>query len=155
MRSAALLAGCLLLTATAQAGPPPSLDGLPLIELPAEGPGRHMAVIWSGDGGWRDLDKEIGEVLAQNGVSVVGVDSLRYFWSAKTPDAVAADLARLLVYLREREGRSAFLLVGYSFGAGILPFAVNRLPDDLRAAVVQVSLLGLEARAAFEIEVAG
>jgi type IV secretory pathway VirJ component len=47
------------------------------------------------------------------------------------------------------------LLVGYSFGAGILPFAVNRLPDAERSAVLQISLLGLEPRALFEIAVSG
>jgi len=134
---------------------PPELADLPVVVLPGEPASALGAVIYSGDGGWRDLDKEIGEVLSQHGVSVVGVDSLRYFWSGKTPEQVAADLARLLEFLREREGRSRVLLVGYSFGAGILPFAVNRLPEALRASVVEVSLLGLEARAAFEIEVAG
>jgi type IV secretory pathway VirJ component len=47
------------------------------------------------------------------------------------------------------------LLIGYSFGADVLPFAVNRLPADERARVVLLSLLGLESHAPFEIEVTG
>jgi len=54
---------------------------LPLIELPASHPSPLLAIIVSGDGGWRDLDKVIAEKLSRNGVSVVGCDSLRYFWS--------------------------------------------------------------------------
>ena len=141
--------------AAEQAGLDEEIADLPVVVLPGEPPSALGAIIYSGDGGWRDLDKEIGEALSEHGVAVVGVDSLRYFWNERTPEDVAEDLARLLRYLRDRTGRSRMLLVGYSFGAGILPFAVNRLPDAERALVAQVSLLGLEAHASFEIEVSG
>ena len=45
------------------------------------------------------------------------------------------------------------LLVGYSFGADVLPFVVNRLPADLRARVASVSLLGIDSNASFEVRV--
>lgn len=132
-----------------------ALPDLPLVVLPAPRPGPLAAIIYSGDGGWRDLDKTMGETLAARGVPVVGVDSLRYFWHAKPPERVAADLAALLVACRRAWGDVRFVLVGYSFGAGVLPFAVNRLSAADRAHVVEVALLGLEARAPFEIEVTG
>ena len=132
-----------------------SLAGLPLIEIPAQQPGELFAVIYSGDGGWRDLDKTVAEILARRGVPVVGVDSLRYFWHAKTPEQVARDLAAILDSFQGRWGTPHALLVGYSFGAGILPFAFNRLPVSARAAVVQISLLGLEPTAPFEFHVSG
>jgi type IV secretory pathway VirJ component len=131
------------------------LADLPLEELPADRPGPRMAVIYSGDGGWRDLDKQIGEFLAAHGTPVVGIDSLRYFWREKTPDQVARDLARILRHYRARWGTNEVILVGYSFGAGVVPFAANRLPSDVRATVVQVSLLGLGPRAPFEFRVSG
>ena len=56
---------------------------LPLVELPASHP-RGLAIILSGDGGWRDLDKTIGEQLSSEGISVVGWDCLRYFWRHKS-----------------------------------------------------------------------
>ena len=50
------------LAAEAAAG----LAGLPLIELPVASAGSRMAVVYSGDGGWRDIDKEIaGRLQAQ------------------------------------------------------------------------------------------
>lgn len=134
---------------------PSPLRDLPLVELPSHQPGAAMAVIYSGDGGWRDLDKSIGEWLAGAGVSVVGVDSLRYFWHAKTPERVAEDLAGILQHYGSRWQRSQVALIGYSFGAGVVPFAMNRLPPAERARVVQVSLLGLESRAPFEFHVSG
>ncbi len=127
-----------------------SLQGLPLVELPASGPGDLMAVFYSGDGGWRDLDKQIGGILAAQGIATIGVDSLRYFWREKTPQQVADDLAAILRHYRSAWGRKDAILLGYSFGAGILPFAVNRLPPSERATIRQISLLGLEKFAPFE-----
>jgi type IV secretory pathway VirJ component len=45
------------------------------------------------------------------------------------------------------------LLIGYSFGADVLPFVVNRLPADLRAHIASVSLLGIDSNASFEVHV--
>ena len=129
------------------------VQDLPLVELPATGSGDLLAVFFSGDGGWRDIDKQIGEVLAARGIATVGVDSLRYFWQRRTPDEVARDLAAILSHYRAKWGRDRAILLGYSFGAGVLPFAVNRLPPAERAMVRQVSLLGLEKRTEFEFHV--
>ncbi len=132
-----------------------ALADLPLIEISAQTPGDLVAVIFSGDGGWRDLDKTLAEILARRGVPVVGVDSLRYFWRAKTPDQVARDLAAILAAQRDRGNARGALLIGYSFGAGILPFAYNRLPAAERERVVQLTLLGLDRTAPFEFHVSG
>jgi type IV secretory pathway VirJ component len=130
-----------------------SLGGLPLVELPASGPGDLMAVFYSGDGGWRDLDKQISGILAEHGIPTVGVDSLRYFWEEKTPEQVADDLAAILRHYRAAWGRQQAILLGYSFGAGILPFAINRLPSPEKARIRQISLLGLVKFALFEFHV--
>jgi type IV secretory pathway VirJ component len=131
------------------------LRGLPLVELPSEAPGPWMAVIFSGDGGWRDLDKTVGELLAREGVPVVGVDSLRYFWRKKTPEQVAADLAEIIRHYGDAWGTHEVAVIGYSFGAAVVPFAVNRLPDAERARVAQISLLGLGSRAPFQFRLEG
>jgi type IV secretory pathway VirJ component len=133
-----------------------TLASLPLVRLPAADPGPLFAVIYSGDGGWRDLDKTIGEFLAQRGVPTIGVDSLRYFWRQRTPEEVARDLGAILEAetARGAPNRRA-ILIGYSFGADILPFAWNRLPERWRDRVVQVSLLGLGSHAAFEFHLSG
>lgn len=128
---------------------------LPLVEVAVASAPTQMAVIYSGDGGWRDLDKDIARVLVREGTPVVGVDSLRYFWNEKSPDVVAADLARVLRHYRARWDVQRVLLIGYSFGAGILPFAIHRLPPDLQEGIAQISLLGLEPLASFQFSVAG
>jgi type IV secretory pathway VirJ component len=136
----------------ALAGP---LAHLSLTELPALRPGPAMAVIYSGDGGWRDIDKQIGEILARKGMPVVGVDSLRYFWREKPPAEIARQLSQIIRHYAVQWATPKVVLIGYSFGAGILPFAVNHLPAEDRARVVQVSLLGLEPHAVFEVKLSG
>ncbi|MFC0694536.1 virulence factor family protein [Paraburkholderia humisilvae] len=131
------------------------VSDLPLIELPAAQPTDKLAIVISGDGGWRDLDKTIAESLQRQGVSVVGWDALRYFWSEKTPAQTSHDLARVLETYGSRWHARDIALVGYSFGADVMPFAYNRLPDALRAKVSFVSLLGFAPDADFQIRVTG
>jgi len=131
-----------------------SVDGLPIVEVPpsAGKEGQHPLVIfYSGDGGWRDIDKKIGGYLSDQGYFVVGIDSLRYFWRKKDPDRMAADLDRLIRHYGKQALGNGIMLVGYSFGADIIPFMVNRLSADTKSEVKMVSLLGVSEHASFEI----
>jgi type IV secretory pathway VirJ component len=131
--------------------PAPAVRDLPLVELPAAGGSRTLAIVVSGDGGWASLDRQIGETLSQQGVSVVGINSLKYFWRARTPDGAAADLTRVLRHYVPAWNASRILLVGYSRGSDVLPFMASRLPADLREKVRLVALLGFSHRAGFEL----
>jgi type IV secretory pathway VirJ component len=141
----------------AQLVPPPTpVADLPLVEVPA-GPGEArdlMAVVLTGDGGWAELDKGVAAALASEGVPAVGWSSLRYYWTPRTPEQAAADLARIIVHYTQSWGTQHVALVGYSFGAAVLPFLVPRLPPDVRDHVVGVTLLGLPDIASFEFHVA-
>jgi len=129
---------------------------LPLAEVPAPDPHRDaFAIIYSGDGGWRDLDRSLADVLAAKGMSVVGVDVLRYYWKQKAPALAASDLARIIRYYQKRWQRNKVVLIGFSFGADVLPFLVSRLPADLQADVSLLSLLSPERTTAFEVEATG
>lgn len=135
------------------APPPAQLADLPIVELPAAGSGTRFAVLLSGDGGWAGIDKGIAAALVAKGVPVAGFDSLRYFWSARTPEGLAADLDRVIRYYAARWKRSDVILIGYSQGADVLPFALNRLPTRTRARVHLTALLGLGQKASFEFHV--
>ena len=135
----------------------PEVQDLPLVEEPASGgPVRDvLAVLLSGDGGWAGIDKGIAGALAGRGIPVVGWNSLRYYWTPRTPDGAGQDLARLLRHYMGAWGKRRVILLGYSFGADVLPFLVSRLPTELRSRVAGVGLLGLSPRAAFEFHVTG
>ena len=141
---------------THQPRAPLTLKDLPLIEVPQTGAGNDdaFAVLLSGDGGWAGIDKEVARALAERGIPVVGWDTLRYFWSARTPQGVARDLERTLQYYATAWNRRHALVIGYSQGADVLPFAVNRLPEAARRMIQTTTLLGLGRNAAFEFHLA-
>ena len=114
-----------------------------------------MAIVLSGDGGWRDLDRQVAGLLQGAGVPTVGLDSLRWFWSARTPGETGAELARLIDLYTDRWDVAKVILVGYSFGADVLPDAYLAMPPEARAKVAQISLLGLAAQADWQITVSG
>ena len=136
---------------------PADIGDLPVNEVRAEGTSNsdEMAVLLTGDGGWAGLDQELAAQLAASGVPTVGLNSLKYFWTERSPAETAKDVARVMSHYLAAWNKQRVLLVGYSFGADVLPFVVNRLPPELRARVATVSLLGVDSNASFEIRIAG
>ena len=133
--------------------PPPEIGNLPIEVVPASGTSAEFALLLTGDGGWAGLDQELAARLAASGVPTVGLNSLKYFWKQRTPDETAQDVARIVRHYLSAWNKQRVLLVGYSFGADVLPFVVNRLPPDLRAKVASVSLLGIDGNASFEVSI--
>jgi type IV secretory pathway VirJ component len=127
---------------------------LPVMQMKPKGDPRGVALIWSGDGGWRDIDQSLGALLFDKGFAVVGIDSLRYFWSQRTAQEMARDTS-LMVKAADPTERLPILLAGYSFGANVLPFAWPHLDPRIRAHTRLVALLAPEERTGFQISVAG
>lgn len=130
-------------------------ETLPVIEVPAAQASDTVTLFYSGDGGWRDLDRDVAAQMAQRGYPVVGIDALRYFWQHKSPQQGAADLSRLMQTYREKWGARHFVLAGYSFGADVLPAFYNQLPAADQQQVQAILLLALARSGSFEIEVQG
>jgi type IV secretory pathway VirJ component len=131
-----------LAAAMVLAAPLASRAAAPWVEVPASAPGDTLAVFYSGDGGWAAIDRGVARRLADGGVAVVGVNSLRYFLTRRSPQGAADDLAVTLRHYGDLWGRKRVVLVGYSFGADALPAIVPDLPADLRAQVRAVVLVG-------------
>ncbi|MCO5063147.1 MAG: virulence factor family protein [Rhizobiaceae bacterium] len=127
---------------------------LPAVDLPATGTPKAVAILISGDGGWRDLDKTMGEWLSTQGVHVVGLDSLHYFWSRRTPQELATDLAAL-VKDADPQQKLPVLLIGYSFGADTIPFAWPLLPTALQARTKVLALLAPSLSTSFQVTISG
>jgi len=131
-------------------------SGLPLTEVPATLKAERDAVVIlvSGDGGWAGLVQNVAAGLAADGLPVVGLNSLRYFWRKRTADETAAAVASVMRHYMSAWNKNRVILVGYSFGADVMPFVVNRLPADLRDKIGAVALLGLSHDATFEFHAA-
>ncbi len=123
---------------------------LPLIEVVAKDPSHTIAVFLSGDGGWAAIDKAIAGALQKHGVSVVGINSLKYFWRTRTPEGGATDLARITKFYRAKWNADTVIVIGFSRGAGVMPFMLNRLPDDEHGFVKLMALVGAEHTAGFK-----
>lgn len=128
---------------------------IPVVEVPAGQTTDTVTLFLSGDGGWRDLDRDVAGEMAKLGYPVVGIDTLRYYWQHKTPEQSAADLSELMQHYRQKWGTKRFVLAGYSFGADVLPAIYNRLPTEDQQRVDAVVLLAFARSGSFEIEVEG
>jgi type IV secretory pathway VirJ component len=154
LRPAALLA-CLLIGSACSNDAAIAVEDLPLTVLPVTKASPQLALMLSGDGGWAGLDEALGDEMVKRGIPVVGVSTLKYFWRERTPEETTADMVRVLrKYLAAWKAKK-ILLIGYSFGADVMPFVVNRLPADLRSRIVTVTLLGMGQKAGWEVHVAG
>lgn len=129
------------------------LEDLPLVELPTSSNNHTLAVMISGDGGWAGIDKQVADVLNKDGIAVVGLNSLQYFWSKKDPNTTGKDLVRILNHYSRVWGPEKLILIGYSTGADTLPFMASRLPESLKSKVHAVALLGMGKEANFEFHV--
>jgi type IV secretory pathway VirJ component len=140
---------------------PSTVADLSLVEVPATSSARSatsaspptrddFAIVMTGDGGWASLDKQIAASLAEAGVPVVGWSSLDYYWKARTPDGAAIDLARIISHYTAAWHKTRVRIIGYSFGADVASFLVNRLPDALKSQIAAVVLLAPSPTATFE-----
>ena len=127
------------------------VGGLPLHVVVTKAPSPTAVTIFlSGDGGWAGLDRRISDDLAARGVAVVGLDTRSYLMKARTPDEAAGDVARVMRHYTAQWAVQHVAVVGYSRGADLAPFVVNRLPSDLRSELALVALLGPAERAGFQ-----
>lgn len=135
---------------------PDDVADLPLIEVEpgsaAEAPPR-FAILLTGDGGWAGLDRGVADALAAQGLRVIGFSTLKFFWQKQTPEATAQALARVIAHYGKGDANARFVLVGYSFGASLVPVVINRLPDELRPRVQEGVMISPDDEAVFEIHV--
>jgi type IV secretory pathway VirJ component len=139
----------------------PSLDRSAIVVAPAAGvtapAGKDdvLTILYSGDGGWSDLDKRLGTEFAARGIPVIGIDSFTYFWRSRSPDIAAQQLDALINQSLAKWHKQRVWLVGFSFGADVLPSLIDRLPAATRARIAQLVLLSPSRDINFEIQFEG
>jgi len=123
---------------------------LPLIVNDTAPRATTMVVIISGDGGWAAIDKSLAAQCNAAHLPVVGLNSLQYFWRSRTPDEAAADLERIITTYSKRWNSARVLIIGYSRGADVLPFMINRLSRPAADRIALIALMGVSVRVDFE-----
>ncbi len=135
---------------------PQDVADLPLTEVaPATGSAgsERIAILLTGDGGWAGLDQGVAEALAADGVQVVGFSTLKFFWQKRSPEETAAAIARVIGHYTAGKPAARVALVGYSFGASLVPVVFNRLPDAARETIDLQFMISPDDEAVFEIKV--
>jgi type IV secretory pathway VirJ component len=128
---------------------------LPLIILPVtRSDTLPLLVFMSGDGGWTSFDEGVSESIVKKGIPVIGIDTQKYFWQARTPIETAEELVKVLQHYMAAWGKKSFVLCGYSFGADVIPFMVTRLTGNFAGMMKSAVMLSPDPKADFEIHVA-
>ncbi|HSX60201.1 MAG TPA: AcvB/VirJ family lysyl-phosphatidylglycerol hydrolase [Tahibacter sp.] len=133
---------------------PQDVADLPLTDVaPTAAANGRIAIVLTGDGGWAGLDQGVADALAADGVRVIGFSTLKFFWKQRTPDEAAAAVARVVGHYAARNPDARFALVGYSFGASLVPVVFNRLPEAARGMIDLQFMISPDDEAVFEIKV--
>jgi type IV secretory pathway VirJ component len=112
-----------------------------------------MVVFLTGDGGFRKFETGLIAGLQSAGIPVLGWNSLAYYRTRRTPEEAAGLLNKALRQYPAEWQRRRVVLVGYSFGADVMPFLVNRLDPAIRARLAGIALLSFGGDAAFQFHI--
>ena len=104
----------------------------------------------SGDGGLNSFSTSLCESISSKGYRLTALNAKSYFWNKQTPERVAADI-NSFISAKRLKADDKIIFVGYSFGADVLPFIVNRLPEVLKKKIRSVILLSPSPTTDFEI----
>jgi type IV secretory pathway VirJ component len=128
------------------------LVDLPLLKFEAKVNRKNFFVIFfPGDGGWRDVVDYMSKHLADNGINVVGFNTIPYFSNIKSPEKIAIDIERIITNFSSIWKIDSVVLGGYSFGAEILPFIYNHLDSISKKKVKKMFMLAPSNMADFKV----
>jgi type IV secretory pathway VirJ component len=132
----------------------PFISSMGLILLPSIiNENLPMVFFISGDGGWTNFDQNICEILSKKGMPVIGLNSRKYFWKEKQPALVADDVSKTIEYYMKQWKRNSFVLVGYSFGACVVPFIAPELISNIKESLKGVYCFSPDETGDFEIHI--
>lgn len=105
----------------------------------------------SGDGGFNGFSTDLCKEINNDGYQVTAINAKSYFWDKKTPEQTTADISSYLLQIFNNRTNQQLVLIGYSFGADVMPFIVNKLPGFIKKKLLSVFLLAPSTSTDFEI----
>jgi hypothetical protein len=122
---------------------------------PANGVTRRFLVLFAtGDGGWRNLDKEVVTRISEDGYAVAGFNANRYLNTmsdlsdSTTPQKLAGDFERIISFSKQSMNlppQTPTILVGISRGAGLASIAAGQpLLRNQVTGVIAIALADVE-----------
>lgn len=112
---------------------------------------RYFVILFPGDGGWRDVMNTVTKSLNEQGISVVGFNTVPYFRKKRNPREVALDIQLVMDYYSRLWNKKSVVIGGYSFSAEVIPFAYNAMDPAYRNKILHLILLAPSLLADFKI----
>jgi type IV secretory pathway VirJ component len=98
-------------------------------------------IAMSGDGGWMDFTNTLCKESAKRGTTTIGFNPIPYFLDPKTPEKFAKDLQRIITNFSHVTNKNKVILIGYSFGAEVMPFALNKMSKEFQDKVIMIAII--------------
>jgi type IV secretory pathway VirJ component len=132
----------------------PFISDLPLIAYPSTVNEKlPLAFFISGDGGWTNFDQSVCMKLSEKGMPVVGLDAQKFFWNEKQPKETADDIIKAVNHYMQQWNKSSFVLIGYSFGASIVPFIASNFSISVKENLKGLYCFSPDETGDFEIHI--
>ena len=122
------------------------------IESVSTGKCDYYVIFLTGDFGFLNFDKAIVHYLNLKNVSVVVLNSKNYFRSAKSPAQIGIDIGSIINKYNRKWNQHKVILMGYSMGAEVIPFAVNRMDEKSRLELMDIVLIAPGQKAIFRLK---
>lgn len=126
-------------------------QNLPVQEWPATSHDKPFIFYISGDGGLNKFSTDLCIALNKAGYEVVALNARAYFWDKKTPEKTATDVNNYLSRKLTGRKNQQVVLIGYSFGADVLPFIIDRLSKSMHENLRVSFMLASSGTTDFEI----
>ena len=105
----------------------------------------------SGDGGFNSFSSDLCSSLNKQGYYVIALNAKKYFWDKKTPEQTANDIEHYLAKKIAVQKNKHVSIIGYSFGADVLPFLLTRFSAGFNLNLTSAILLAPSGSTDFEI----
>lgn len=127
---------------------------IPIKEWAGTNQNKPLIFYLSGDGGLNKFSNQLCESLNAIGYDVTGFNSKSYFWSKKTPEQTTSDITDYLNKKLSGRKNQQIVFIGYSYGADVLPFILNRLQKNIQPKIAVTFLIASSGSTDFEIHIA-
>ncbi|MBO9618400.1 MAG: virulence factor family protein [Niabella sp.] len=107
----------------------------------------------SGDGGLNTFTNGLCTSLNKTGYGVTALNSRSYFWSKLSPEQAAGTISAYIDAAFKGRAGQELVLIGYSFGADVSPFIINRLSASAKKHLTGIVLMDPSTSTDFEIHV--
>ena len=139
-----LLLSCLSMTTKAQ-------SDFEIKEWTATSTDKPILFYISGDGGFNSFSSELCSSLNKQGYNVIALNAKKYFWDKKTPEQTATDIEHYLIKKIAVQKNKHVSIIGYSFGADVLPFLLTRFSASFSQNLTSAILMVPSGSTDFEI----